>query len=158
MEPKRPPGERASHRVRVHVALLALSYSVAILASCSGDSYGFSGAPLANGLVLDADAGEIRIQVVLDEGYEAADDFEQKAFLRVNGTTATSMQPSFEEPFVLPVAEGESSGQLELLLGFCHSLKKEVCFVDRAVLAIEREESRSEAPSVVLRYRPQPPQ
>jgi hypothetical protein len=104
---------------------------------------------------------EIVVHVALDKGYEAADDFEQKVFLRIDGATHTRTQSGLDEPFVLPVAKGDSAGQLELLLGFCHSSNKEVCFVDRAVLAIERKgshDNRLEAPSALISYRPRPPQ
>ncbi len=160
MESKRPTGKCAPSRLIARRAYTILTLTLT-LAACAGGRYGFTGVEGGDRLLVDTAGAKVLIQVDLDHGYEAAAEFTQTAVLRIGEDTHTVIQSGLDDPFELEVENGESGGQLEILLGFCHSSEKEVCFVDRAVLAIERDGRRnagSEASIVDMRYRPRPPQ
>lgn len=120
-----------------------------------------NGATLASGLELDAGSPAISVAIELPPGYEPADEFVQRATLRSSHGEQTDTQSGLDRAFRLEPAS-EDAYELELILGFCESDVKEVCYVDTATLAVVvRAAADDEAPrSTAVRsivYRPEAP-
>ena len=142
---------------RCTVAIAALL----LLSSCTGHHYGFSQKG-ADGLVTVAHGVEtITLQIELDDGYAAAEEFTQRVSLRTSDQEQQIEQADFATPFAFNLEPSFAAGTLELVIGFCNVQTKEICFVANETL--ELVASSGEAPpqettrELLLRYRPEPP-
>lgn len=98
----------------------------------------------------------ITVGIELPPGYEAAEDFIQRATLRLPDGEQTDTQSGLDRAFRLELpAGGANTGELEVMLGFCESDRKEVCYVDTATLPVSRREAAGDTETLV--YRPEPP-
>ncbi len=106
---------------------------------------------------LDAATGTISVNVELPPGYEAADDFVQRATLRSSDGERTDSQSGLDRAFRLERPSDDASDvTLELVLGFCKSDVKEICYVDTPTLALRwRADRASQAATRTLVYRPE---
>jgi hypothetical protein len=131
------------------------------LVSCSPARYGYQ-AEASDGRVDVATTSQtLAVEVLLDEGYEAASDFTQRATLTSAGDTVTVTRSDFSEPFDIALPPGPFDGEVELLVGFCNVKRKDVCFVDRSTLIVSRLPDRrpdDESTIVQVQYRPEPPE
>ena len=122
-------------------ALLAALAGLALTGCTDTRTLGWSdpesGARVSS-LELDAGTGAISVNVELPPGYEAADDFVQRATLRSADGEHTDTQSGLDRAFRLErPSAGAPAATIELMLGFCKSDVKEVCYVDTATLPVQ---------------------
>lgn len=104
-------------------------------------------------------AGELLVTVELPPGYEAAEEFTQRATLSAGESIATDTQHALARPFRLAVpTHGGEDARLELMIGFCRSDVKEICYLDTPTLrlSVGTPPSPRDA-SLDLVYRPEEP-
>ena len=78
----------------------------------------------------------ITVSVELPPGYEPADEFVQRATLRSGAEERIDVQSGLDRAFQLSPADGTEEGEIELILGFCESDVKEICYVDTTTLPV----------------------
>ena len=152
-------------------ALLALLTAVA-LAGCTGApriGWSLAGGSLAGSSRPDGGAAltelegawtTITVSVELPPGYEAADDFVQRATLRFPDGQQVDTQNGLDRAFRLQPPQAGGEAELELMLGFCESDVKEICYVDVTTLPLRLRADGAREPDAdvaTLVYRPEAP-
>lgn len=142
-------------------ALLALLIAVA-LAGCTGAPRIGWVRPGGGAAVTELEGAwtAITVSVELPPGYEAADDFVQRATLRTASGEQTDTQSGLDRAFRLQPPQAGGEAELELMLGFCESDVKEICYVDVTTLPLRLRADgarESDADVATLVYRPEAP-
>lgn len=102
----------------------------------------------------------IAVSVELPPGYEAADDFVQRATLRFADGQRVDTQSGLDRAFRLQPPQAGGEAELELMLGFCESDVKEICYVDVTTLPLRARADGAREPDAnvaTLIYRPEAP-
>jgi hypothetical protein len=110
--------------------------------------------PSGASLTIDEAVTAVKLEIRLPAGYIAADGFQQQiAVATATGDGTTYTTDVLGDPLVIPLpADRELS--LSLTLGYCAEKTKDICYVDRAVLAIVRSAGSSLEDPGTLIYRP----
>ena len=161
MAQKRYVGKRRLTPLTISLALLALATT--ILSGCnSSRETGWFAPDSITTITVGRNAGEIRVEVELPEGYEPAEEFVQRASLRSGDVVQTDAQTMLERPFTLrldaPGAQAPPELSLELLIGFCEPEEKDVCYIDTSSIAVVRSEDSASTRATTITYRPERPQ
>lgn len=124
---------------RALVAAVAAALAGLAIAGCTetrtlGWTDAASGTRVSS-LELPAASGAITVGVELPPGYEAAEEFVQRATVRWGDGERTHTQSGLDRAFRLDPPPG-GEGEIELMIGFCESDVKEVCYVDTATLPV----------------------
>ena len=145
-----------SNGKRCGVAIAALL----LLGACS-PQYGWQDSESQQQIDVPARISELPVHVELDPGYEAAEDFVQRLTVRQGESEYTLSRPDLETPFLVSLDQPSQIAELSLIVGFCESTEKEVCFVETASVTLqpqrERENENSGESRFELTYRPRPP-
>lgn len=151
------------------VIVLAALASVGLGACSPSEPTGWLAPDPVERLVVPAGSTELAVEVRLPAGFEAADEFTQRATLRIGETTLTVERADLAEAFRVNLpgdAEwGSSEATLEVMLGFCEPTAREICYIDVGVITVEHapvsprgaaDEGRDGVPYSVI-YRPESP-
>jgi hypothetical protein len=144
-----------SNGKRCGVAIAALL----LLGACS-PQYGWQDVENQEQIDIPAQVTELSLSVELDAGYEAAEGFVQRLTVRQGAAEHDLSLPNLDTPFLISLEEPTEAADLSLVIGFCESTEKEVCFVETATLTLLPQPDRDNEPAdsvLALTYRPRPP-
>lgn len=164
--------ERTSSQRRLvtvsRLILIAALATSALLACAPDEPTGWLAPEPVGRLVVPAGTRKLEIEVRLPAGFEAAEDFAQRATLRLGPTERMAERTDLSEPFTIDLPSGDSwpdgPSTLELMLGFCEPAAKEICYIDIGSIVVEPARDGTPAPSAagggdafVVIYRPESP-
>jgi len=142
--------------------LASLIIVVLVLVSCvqaEQPSYGWSVRAAPQPFELPSDAPALEVTVELPPGYEAAEEFVQRAALVAGADRYAVERSGLDGPIVVTVPPGIDVGtemNLELLIGFCESTVKDVCYIYTPALAVRVVDGAGSSRPVAVTYRPEP--
>ena len=152
----------AQNRLSRERRLASLIIATLVLVSCErtqGDSYGWSVPDGSGPFELPAGAEALAVVVELPPGYEAAEEFVQRAVLVAGEERYAVERSGLDGPIIVAVPSGIGVGSemdLELLIGFCESTVKDVCYIDTPALTVRVVDEVGPSEPYAVTYRPEP--